>query len=139
MIASKALTIKKFAYWTGITLIAIRFLTVGFSQINTNQLQFDQYLSFGYPVQFIFGLGCFNIIGVFILLMPPNVNWFKKWAFAGFVMEEILAVGDLYLNNQIKLCIISVVTLIVIIITYIIFKKINKLDKITSSFQDNSN
>ena len=139
MITSKALTVKRFLYWTGIILIAIRFLTVGLSQIKIKQLQFDQYLSFGHPVHFIFVLGCFNIIGAFILLMPPNVNWLKKWAFAGFAIEVILGAEDFYLNNQIKHCIISVVTLIVIIITYIMFREINKLDKIPSSFQDNSN
>jgi hypothetical protein len=131
MMASKALKIKKIIYWIGVSLIAACFLTLGILQITKNLMTHSQYVSSGYPAHFILLLGYFNIAGVVVLLMPPNINWIKEWAFAGFVFEVTFAFAAGWSNNCSKICMVAVLTFIIIVTTYITFREINPLVEVS--------
>jgi uncharacterized membrane protein YphA (DoxX/SURF4 family) len=136
MIATKALRIKNIIYWTGILLVAACFLTSGFFQITKNQGTPGQYLSFGYPSHCNLLLGYFNIAGVVVLLMPPNINWIKEWAFAGFVFELTFAFNSAWSSNRPKICVVAATIFIIVITTYIMFRKIYPLVEIPGSGWD---
>ena len=125
--ATKALKIKKIIYWTGVSLIAACFLTLGILQITKNPVAHSLYISSGYPAHFILLLGCFNIAGVVVLLMPPDINWIKEWAFAGFIFEVTFAFAAACSGNYSKICVVAVLTFTIIVTTYIMFREINPL------------
>jgi len=137
MIVSKASKIEKIIYWTGVSLIAAIFLLSGYLQI-TNPISRTQYISSGYPAHFTFLLGCFNIAGVVGLLMPPDINWIKEWAFAGFVFEMIFAFVASCLGNNIISFWPPVAMFIVVLNTYIMFRKLNPFIEVPNLYGKNS-
>lgn len=84
----------------------------------------DAFTSFGYPTYIIYPYAILKLLGLFAL-WNPNFKIIKEWAYSGFFFAFILAffahymVGD---GEQMG----ALVALILLIVSYIFNKKINK-------------
>ena len=125
MTAFKELRIEKIIYWIGVTLLSIWFGASGYMEITRNPLVWDHTIQMGYPPYFITSLGIAKIAGVIVLLIPNKLNWLKKWVFAAFFFDVIFAFISGYsfagIINIVKPC----VAFILILITYLMFRKFN--------------
>ncbi len=121
----KALRKEKIIYWIGIILLSIWFGASGFLEITKNPVVWDHTIRMGYPPYFITSLGIAKIAGVIVLLIPNKLNWLKEWVFAAFFFDVIFAFISGYSFDGIIDIVKPGVAFILILITYITFRKIN--------------
>jgi len=117
----------KIIYWVGVTLLSLLFLTSGYFEITKNLLTYIKTLKMGYPPYFIALLGISKIAGVIALLIPHKLRWLKDWVFAGLVFAVIFAFASGYAISNNADLIKSGTAFVVIIITYIQFRRLNLL------------
>lgn len=125
MIEFKQLRKERIIYRMGIILLSVWFGASGFLEITKNPLVWDPTIKMGYPPFFITALGIAKILGVVVLLIPNKLNWLKEWVFAAFFLDIIFAVISVYSFAGISGIIKPVIAFILILITYIMFRKIN--------------
>ena len=116
---------KKIIYWTGIVLISLVFFTSGLFEITRNQIVWDKTINLGYPPYFIVLLGICKISGVIVLLIPNRLNWLKEWVFVGLIYDVVFAFASNYVKASYSDCMTAVIAFILILTTYIMFRKIN--------------
>ena len=116
---------QKIIYWTGIFLLSIWFGASGFLEITKNPAVFTHTIQMGYPPLFIVTLGIAKLIGVLVLLVPGKLNGLKEWVFAAFFFDVIFAVISGYAFAGISEIIKPLTAFILILITYITFRKLN--------------
>jgi len=132
MSAYKHLRKEKIIYRIGIVLLAIWFSASGFLEITKTPLVWDHTILMGYPPYFIITLGIAKITGVIVLLIPNKLGWLKEWVFAAFFFDVIFAFISGYSFGIIDI-VKPVVAFILILITYIMFRKINPFLRIPFS------
>ena len=125
MTGFKELRKEKIIYWIGIILLSIWFGASGFLEITKNPLVWDHTILMGYPPYFITALGIAKIAGVIVLLIPNRLGWLKEWVFAAFFFDVIFAFISGYSFAGIIDIVKPSVAFILILITYIMFRKIN--------------
>jgi hypothetical protein len=125
MTAFKELRKEKITYRIGISLLAIWFGASGYLEITRNPLVWDHTILMGYPPYFITALGIAKIAGVIVLLIPNKLGWLKEWVFAAFFFDVIFAFISGYSFTGIIDIAKPGVAFILILITYIMFRKIN--------------
>ncbi len=113
-------------YRTGIILLSIWFGASGYLELSKNLLVWLPTIKMGYPPFFITTLGIAKILGVIVLLIPNKLNWLKEWVFAAFFFDIIFAVISVYSFDGITGIIKPAIAFILILITYIMFRKINR-------------
>ena len=126
----KKLRKEKIIYRIGIILLSIWFSASGFLEITKNPLVWDHTILMGYPPYFITSLGIAKIAGVIILLVPNKLAWLKEWVFAGLFFDVIFAFISGYSFAGIIDIVKPGVAFILILITYIVFRKINPALKV---------
>ncbi len=125
MTAFKTLKKEKIIYRTGVTLLALWFTASGYMEITKNPLVWDHTIQMGYPPYFITTLGIAKIIGVVVLVIPNRLGWLKEWVFAAFFIDVIFAFISGYSFPGIIDIVKPIIAFILILITYIMFRKIN--------------
>ena len=131
MTGFKELRKEKITYRIGIILLSIWFGASGFMEITKNPLVWDHTILMGYPPYFITTLGIAKIAGVVVLLIPNKLNWLKEWVFAAFFFDVIFAFISGYSLDGITDIVKPGVAFILILITYIMFRKINPVLKLS--------
>lgn len=116
---------SKIIYWVGVVLLSLLFLASGYFEITKNPLTYTKTLKMGYPPYFITLLGISKILGITVLLVPHKLRWLKDWVFAGLVFDVIFAFASGYAISNNADLIKSATAFVVIIITYIQFRKLN--------------
>ncbi len=127
----KVLQKERIIYRICIILLAIWFGVSGFMEITKNPLVWNPTIKMGYPPFFIIALGIAKIVGVAVLLIPNKLNWLKEWVFAAFFFDVIFAVISLYSFDGIYGIAKPVIAFILILITYIMFRKINPVLRVS--------
>lgn len=123
---------EKIIYWIGIVLLSIWFGASGFMEISKHPLVWDKTIQWGYPPHFITGLGIAKIAGVIVLLIPNKLGWLKEWVFAAFFFDVIFAfIAGYTVAAGISEIVKPVTAFILILITYIMFRKINPVLKVS--------
>jgi len=112
-------------YRIGIILLSMWFGASGFMEITKNPLVWDRTILMGYPPYFITALGIAKIAGVCVLLIPNKLGWLKEWVFAAFFFDVIFAFISGYFFAGISEIVKPVIAFILILITYIMFRKIS--------------
>ena len=125
MIEYNQLRKEKIIFRIGIILLSIWFGASGFLEITKNPLVWDRTIQMGYPPYFITALGIAKIAGVIVLLIPNRLSWLKEWVFAAFFFDVIFAFISGYSFPGISEIVKPVVAFILILLTYIMFRKIN--------------
>lgn len=133
MTAYKHLRKEKIIYWVGVVLLAIWFSASGILEITKNPLVWNHTILMGYPPYFITALGIAKITGVIVLLIPNKLHWLKEWVFAAFFFDVIFAFISGYSFEGISNIVKPVVAFVLILITYIMFRKINPFLRIPFS------
>jgi DoxX-like family len=121
----KQLRKEKIIYWIGIILLVLWFGVSGFMEITKSPLVWDATIEMGYPPFFITTLGIAKILGVIVLLIPNKLSWLKEWVFAAFFFDVIFAVISVNSFAGISGIVKPGIAFILILITYIMFRKIN--------------
>lgn len=85
----------------------------------------------GYPPYFITSLGIAKIAGVFVLLIPNKLGWLKEWVFAAFFFDVIFAFISGYSFPGMSGIAAPMGAFILILVTYIMFRKINPSLKVS--------
>ena len=127
----KELKKERIIYRIGIVLLSIWFVASGFMEITKNPLVWDRTILLGYPPHFIIALGIAKILGVIVLLIPNKLSWLKEWVFAALFFDVIFAVISGYSVVGISEIIKPIVVFILILITYITFRKINPVLRVS--------
>ncbi len=130
MTAFKELRKEKMIYRVGIILLSIWFGASGFMEITKNPLVWNHTILMGYPPYFIITLGVAKILGVIVLLIPNKLGWLKEWVFAAFFFDVIFAFisgAPFGIIDIVK----PVVAFILILITYVMFRKINPVLRVS--------
>jgi uncharacterized membrane protein YphA (DoxX/SURF4 family) len=121
----KQLQKESIIFWIGIILLSVWFGASGYMEITRNPVVWDATLKMGYPPLFITTLGIAKILGVSVLLIPNKLNWLKEWVFAAFFFDVIFAIISVYAYTGIYGIIKPSVAFGLILITYIMFRRIN--------------
>lgn len=127
----KELRKEKIIYRTGIILLAIWFSASGLLEITKNPVVWNHTILMGYPPYFIITLGIAKIVGVIVLLIPNKLNWLKEWVFAAFFFDVFFAFISGYSFEGIIDIVKPGVAFILILITYISFRKINPVVRVS--------
>ena len=122
---------EKIVYRAGIILLVIWFGASGYMEITRNPLVWDHTIRMGYPPYFITSLGMAKIAGVLIMLIPKKLAWLKEWVFAGMFFDVIFAFISGYTLPGIIDIIKPCVAFVLILVTYIMFRKINPAFKVS--------
>ena len=125
MIEDEEISKEEFIYYIGITLLSIWFGASGFLEITKNPLVWDHTILMGYPPYFITSLGIAKIAGVVVLVIPNKLGWLKEWVFAAFFFDVIFAFISGYSFAGIINIAKPAVAFVLIVITYIAFRKLN--------------
>jgi len=121
----------KIIYRIGLVLISLLFFTSGFFEITKNPIVWDQTIDLGYPPYFIVLLGIAKISGVIVLLIPDRLNWLKEWVFVGLFYDVIFAFASNYATAHFSDCVPAAVAFLLVLTTYVTFRKINPVLKIS--------
>jgi hypothetical protein len=127
----KELRKERILYWAGVILLSIWFGASGFMEITKNPLIWDRTILMGYPPYFIITLGIAKLAGVVVLLIPNKLCWLKEWVFAAFLFDTIFAFISGYSFAGISEIVKPVVAFILTVLTYIMFRKINPVLKVS--------
>ena len=122
---------EKIIYWVGVVLLSLLFFTSGFFEITRNPIVWDKTISLGYPPYFIVLLGIAKISGVIVLLIPNKLNWLKEWVFVGLIYDVVFAFASNYAKASLSDCVPAAIAFLLIVATYILFRKVNPVLKIT--------
>lgn len=131
MTESKQVRKERIIHRIGIILLSVWFGASGFMEITQNPLVWDRTIKMGYPPLFITSLGIAKILGVVVLLMPKKVGWLKEWVFAAFFFDVIFASISGYAFAGISEIIKPAMAFTLILITYIMFRKINPVLRVS--------
>ena len=121
----KELRKERIIYRIGIILLSMWFGASGLLEITKNPSVWDRTLLMGYPPYFITALGIAKIAGVIVLVIPNKLSWLKEWVFAALFFDVIFAFISGYSFAGISEIVKPVVAFVLILITYIMFRKIN--------------
>jgi hypothetical protein len=132
----KELKKEKTMYRTGVVLLSIWFGASGFLEITKNPLVWDHTILMGYPPYFITTLGIAKLIAVVVLLIPNKLGWLKEWVFAAFFFDVIFAFISGYSFPGIIDIVKPGVAFILILVTYIMFRKINPALRVSFNLYD---
>lgn len=128
----KELKKERIIYWIGTVLLSMWFGASGFMEITKNPLVWDKTIQWGYPPHFITGLGIAKISGVIVLLIPNRLGWLKEWVFAAFFFDVIFAfIAGYTVAAGISEIVKPVTAFILILITYVMFRKINPVLRVS--------
>jgi DoxX-like family len=122
---------EKIIYRMGIILLSTWFAASGLLEITENPIVWDHTILMGYPPYFITALGIAKLAGVIVLLIPNKLLWLKEWVFAAFFFDVIFA----FISGYSFVGIIDIVkpgiAFVLILITYIMFRKINPVLRVS--------
>lgn len=121
----KNLQKEKIIYHIGIILLSLWFGASGVLEITKNPVVWNHTILMGYPPYFITSLGIAKLAGVVVLLIPNKLGWLKEWVFAAFFFDVIFAFISGYSFPGLIDILKPIAAFILIVITYIMFRKIN--------------
>ena len=116
----------KITYWiiTGCTLIGFLLSAVN-ELLRTPQTLEDTTQLLGYPAYFLTLLGVAKVIGIIVLLLP-NFNRLKEWAYAGFTIDCIAAFWSENAIGNPAGSMKSVIVFMFVMLSYYLFRKMQK-------------
>ena len=131
MTSFKELRTEKIIYRIGIVLLATWFGTSGLLEITKNPVVWDHTIKMGYPPYFITSLGIAKIAGIIVLLVPNKLKWVKEWVFAAFFPDVIFAGISVWFFSGFAGMTKPLTAFVLILITYIMFRKINPVLRVS--------
>ncbi len=90
----------------------------------------DEFKHLGFPDYFRVELGITKLVGGFTLILPMIPNRVKEWTYAGFAIVFISASTAHIAVEGISAAIAPVIQLLVLVISYVYFVKLNKHAKL---------
>lgn len=127
----KQLRVEKIIFWAGIIMLAGWFGASGVFELTKNPIVWNHTIKMGYPPFFIITLGFAKLLGVVVLLIPNKLNWLKEWVFAALFIDVIFAGVSVYNYSGISGLIKPLIAFILILTTYIMFRKIHPSLKVS--------
>ena len=106
------------------------FTASGFFEVTKNPVVWDQTIALGYPPHFIRVLGVAKLLGVTVLLIPNRLLWLKEWVFAALFFDIIFAFTSGYSVVGIQGCVPAMVAFVMVLVTYVAFRKLHPVLKI---------
>ena len=108
-------------------LTCLWFTASGFFEVTKNPVVWDQTIALGYPPHFILVLGVAKLLGVTVLLIPNRLLWLKEWVFAALFFDIIFAFTS---GVGIQGCVPAMVAFVMVLVTYVAFRKLHPVLKI---------
>lgn len=115
----------KIAYWTVTILFALAMLQSGFVQLIQSEGSKEVMAHLGYPVYVSTILGAAKLLGA-IVLVAGTFKTLKEWAYAGFAFDLIGASASGAFTGEILVVIVPLVYLVVMFLSYILWKKMKQ-------------
>ena len=117
-------------YWSATTFIVISEGIIPALTFQT-QLAKEGITHLGYPDYFGAMIVGFRILGVLALVLPQLSTRIKEWAYAGFAIEFVSAsISYIAVDGLTFYCIIPLISLTVLLISYFTFHKRQKFDHV---------
>lgn len=118
----------KILYWCVTILFGLANLFSGIAELFPNQQGLDAMKLLGYPAYFFTILGIAKIIGS-VAIIQTKFRTVKEWAYAGFTIDYISAAASFYfVNRDVFGILIPVVFLVVMSLSYFLWKKVEQMD-----------
>ncbi|MDP3882357.1 MAG: DoxX family protein [Nanoarchaeota archaeon] len=118
----------KITYWIVTIIFGLGMLFSGISELVGSKQGNEVILQLGYPLYINTILGIAKILGV-IAIWQTKFKTIKEWAYAGFTFDIVGAGASFALNGDGLLSTLSVLPfLVVLIISYVLWKKVNKFN-----------
>lgn len=124
--------LTKIIFWATTGLL---FLTQGIMPIlTTNATDTKEAMTYlGYPAYFVLMLAIFKLLGGLALIIPQVPTRIKEWAYAGFAIDFIAAfISLLVVDGFSNSLFISIIALVVLIVSYWSYHKMNLKNKLTN-------
>lgn len=116
---------QKIIYWVLTGLFSIMMLFSGIMYVRQTPEMLENFTKSGYPLEFMLFLGVAKIIGSILLVYPFKCKSIKEWAYSGFALTLIGAIWE-HLYKKESFFINPLIFLVVLIISYIYWNKLNK-------------
>lgn len=124
----------KIIYWIVTGLFALGMLQSGIVELMQTEGSKQVMDLLGYPHYLNTILGIAKILGV-IAVIQPIYKTIKEWAYAGFTIDFIGAmVSGIYATDSILMIIIPMIYLVVMFVSYYLWKRIEKLNTDNRNF-----
>lgn len=80
----------------------------------------------GYPQYFGLALVVFKILGVLAITLPQVPDWVKKWAYAGFVFNFLIAlISHVAVDGVNPQSFFPLIALGILVVSYVYYHKLN--------------
>lgn len=116
----------KIGYWTVTILFVLAMFQSGIVQLIQSEGSKEVMALLGYPMYVSTILGAAKILGV-IALVQGTFKTLKEWAYAGFAFDLIGASASGAFIGEILVVIIPLVYLVVMFLSYFLWKKMEQL------------
>ena len=116
---------QKIIYWILTIIFSVMMLFSGIMYVSQTPEILENFKKSGYPLEFMLFLGLAKIIGSILLVYPFKCKTIKEWAYSGFGFTLIGAIWE-HLYKHESFFINPLIFLVVLIISYILWHKINK-------------
>jgi len=117
----------KIIYWISTSIVVLLDSVMPAFTFNT-ELAKQGISHLGYPDYFRIELSIFKIIGGIVLIIPSMPKRLKEWAYFGFALDFLSAfIGHTVVDGFNGQTMFPLIMLIILIVSYISFHKINKV------------
>jgi hypothetical protein len=120
----------KIFYWIATSLVALSGLMAGIMYFASPFIA-KEFKHLGFPDYFRIELGIANILGSFAIILPMVSGRIKEWAYVGFAITFISATTAHSTVEGVPQAISPLVSLLVLVISYVYFNKLKKYNTIT--------
>lgn len=115
----------KIAYYVSTAILSIFMLFSAYMELTKSPGAPEVMIHLGYPIYLLYILGVAKILGV-IGIWQNKVHFLREWAYAGFMIDVSGALAShLFVGDGVQMYGMSVATMIIILISYASFKKLN--------------
>lgn len=121
---------EKTIYWITTSLVALNGVIAGIMYFASPMIS-AEFKHLGFPDYLRVELATAKLIGAFVLILPMISNRLKEWAYAGFAITFISATVAHVMVEALSTAISPIISLILLIISYVYFTKLNKYKAVT--------
>lgn len=120
----------KIFYWIATSIVALSGLMAGIMYFGSPYIV-KEFKNLGFPDYFRIELAIANILGSFAIILPMVSGRIKEWAYVGFAITFISATTAHSAVEGVPQAISPLVSLLVLVISYVYFNKLKKYNTIT--------
>jgi hypothetical protein len=119
----------KIVYWIVTSIVVLMNAMAGVMYF-TSPMVAEGFKYMGFPDYFRVELGTAKLIGALVLILPMVPARIKEWAYAGFGITFISAIIAHSVVQGPATAVSPLVSLILLVVSYIYFNKMNKLKQV---------